>query len=76
LPTAQQTGRSANLRQDHHSEGLSLSLAQALNACGINSKSQFADLEGLGDHLAWLFENKWLAAAGRADPEDDGGEER
>jgi FRG domain len=47
-------------------------LRKRLNACGMNSRALFADLNGLGDHLAWLFENRWLATAGRhAESQED-----
>jgi FRG domain len=35
-------------------------LRKRLDACGINSKTMFADLGGLGQHLAWMYANNWL----------------
>lgn len=36
-------------------------LQKRLNACGVNRRALFSDLQGLGDHLAWLYKNDWLA---------------
>jgi hypothetical protein len=36
-------------------------LRKRLNACGVNKRSLFPDLAGLGEHLAWLYKNNWLA---------------
>lgn len=37
-------------------------LLKRLNACGINRRHLFPDLEGLATHLALLYELDWLAA--------------
>lgn len=36
-------------------------IKKRLNACGINRRHLFPDLAGLSDHLAWMYENDWLA---------------
>lgn len=38
-----------------------LTLKKRLNACGINKRSLFPDLQGLAEHLAWLHKNDYLA---------------
>jgi hypothetical protein len=35
-------------------------LLKRLDACGINAKSLFADLDGLGRHLDWIYSNGWM----------------
>lgn len=36
-------------------------LLKRLNACGVNRRTLFPDLQGLGEHLAWLYRRDWLA---------------
>lgn len=36
-------------------------LRKRLDALGINERTMFADLGGLGKHLAWRYRNNWLA---------------
>lgn len=36
-------------------------LRKRLDACGVNAKSVYADLAGVGGHLAWRYENGWLS---------------
>lgn len=32
-----------------------------LNACGVNKRLLFPDLQGLAEHLTWLHKNDYLA---------------
>lgn len=36
-------------------------LKKRLNACGINRRLLFPDLQGLAEHLAWLYKHDYLA---------------
>jgi len=32
-----------------------------LDACGVNERSIYADLAGVGAHLAWKHQHNWLS---------------
>jgi hypothetical protein len=36
-------------------------LRKRLDACGINEKTIYADLAGVGQHFAWRHQNNWLS---------------
>lgn len=42
-------------------------LRKRLNACGMNARAIYGDLGGLGQHLAWLYQNNWLAGYRKID---------
>jgi hypothetical protein len=36
-------------------------LRKRLDACGVNERTIYADLAGVGQHLAWRHQNNWLS---------------
>ena len=40
---------------------IQFTLKKRLNACGINRRQLFPDLEGLSQHLGWMYKHDWLA---------------
>lgn len=49
------------LRQVLIEPGIRFTLKKRLNACGINRRQLFPDLEGLSQHLGWMYKHDWLA---------------
>jgi hypothetical protein len=35
-------------------------LVKGLSVCGINAQTMFADLVGIGEHVAWRYDNRAL----------------
>lgn len=53
-------------------------IKKRLNACGLNRRQLFPDLQGLAEHLAWLYKHDYLAGhrpgkrvSVRATPDDE-----
>ena len=60
-PRPEQEAKLPFSRKISIARSIEFTIKKRLNACGINKRALFPDLQGLAEHLAWLHKNDYLA---------------